>query len=125
MIFNSQDYCQSRCVVLGKTQEASEDNFCFLKLGEPPESVMYAERPDARWVILEGTLRVSDLCIRTGLLSSRKEFYRKWRAGAIRYNGRALVEDLWISMDEPQCLNEIRMGRKLLEWVVPSCTPSA
>lgn len=118
-LFNDSDCFQNRVGVITNTSFVIDsEKWRFLNnlcLGNSSSPFM----PDFHFI---GDIRLSDLCVKLGLCSSRSEFNRKLKEGAIKFGkgfNRAikLDRDVLIDSSIPDGI-EIRVKRKCCEVVV-------
>lgn len=118
-MFNDSDCFQNMVGLITNTDEGVDsEKWGFLNslcLGNSLSPFM----PDFH---ISGDIRLSDLCVKIGLCSSRSDFNRKLKEGAIKFSGgfdtaKRIDKDVLINSSTPDGL-EIRIRRRCCEVIV-------
>lgn len=114
-LFNNMtvcDYYQSHAILVSDDAKNLCDDWYFRK------GFALSQNVDARYH-LGPTVRLSALAVLTGMVPSRKEFLRKIQQRGVFYNDQYLEADQVLDTTRPSVFNDLRLGKRLLEIVVP------
>jgi len=134
-----KDFFQSKCLILGATQQQL-DNADFIFESSVPcsnripcvcpfeskhgpdvvhKGLLLSNESDARWIV-EPKVKLSTVMLKTGMVTSKNEFFRKLKQKGITHNNNTLELDMEIDVTVPSLFHEIRLGKRFLEIAVPS-----
>lgn len=133
-----KDYFQSACLIIGTTEEQLNNaDHLFthsaecagqmpcsyaLDLKHEPELIhvglLKSDKPTAKWIVPE-KIRLSELILKTGMLTSKNEIRRKMEQKGLLYNDKPFTKDIEIDLTIPSISHEVRFGKRFLEIIVP------
>lgn len=114
-----RDYPQMRAIVVGSNYWTLEDTTKFIL----SRKLLILDRIDAK-IAYPGRQEVTvcEVMMSIGMLTSKNEYRRKEKEGAIRHYGDNGVSAI-IDLTKPSVFHEIRLGQRFLEVVVAPNLP--
>lgn len=115
-VFNNKhihDYPQWHCIALGVTKRQLFNPFPFKR------ELTLLDQSSA-YLLVNSPLRLSDLCLQTGMVTGRNEFRRLLKQGGIKWNGATIIGDFELDAKTPSVSDVVRIGKnRVLEICVP------
>ncbi len=110
---NKPDFFQCHSICAGISKQQILNDFPF------KEKITITDNCSNRFLFKKSLVKLSELMLLTGMISSKSNFWRKLKEKAIKYNDRSISEDTEINIGVPSIWHEIRLGKRFLEIIIP------